>query len=63
MVSKENLQSLKEVMTHVVAMIFILPLVFLLVWSSFNKDIEIPTLLISIGSGAVGFYLSRYIKF
>ena len=63
MVTKEGLQNFKEIMTHIVAMIFIIPLVILLVWSSFNKIIEIPPLLISIGSGAVGFYLSRYIKF
>jgi len=54
---------LKEIMTHVVALLFILPLIALLVISAFNKDIQIPALLISLGSSAVGFYLSRYMKF
>ena len=38
-------------------------MIILLVYSAFNKDIEIPTILISLGSSAVGFYLSRGIKF
>ena len=54
---------LKEIITHAVASLLIISMVGLLVLSSFNKNIEIPTILISLGSSAVGFYLSKGIKF
>lgn len=59
----EYMPKVKEALTHVVAMLFILPLVALLVWSAFNHEVQIPPLLISLGSSAVGFYLSRFMKF
>lgn len=62
-ITKWDPRNLKEVMTHIVAMFFIIPLVALLVWSAFDKTIEVPSLLIALGSSAAGFYLSRYMKF
>jgi uncharacterized membrane protein len=63
MVEEEKPSKLKEIITHIIAMSFIFPLVFLLVWSAFDKSITIPPFLLFIGSSAVGFYLSKYTKF
>ena len=63
MVGREKvdwLKVVKELMTHIVSLLLIIPLVILLYKSSINQSIEIPELLISLGSGAVGYYLGRF---
>jgi len=66
MVSKETvnvwLKVIKEFMTHIVALMLIVPLVMLLYKSGMNSSIKVPELLISLGSAAVGYYLGRYVN-
>lgn len=56
---EKNIRVLKGYLTHVVAFLLIVPMVGLLVWSAFDKNVAVPTLLLSLGSGAVGYYLSH----
>lgn len=53
-------EDLKAYLAHVVAFLVIIPFIILLCLSAF-KEIRIPEILISLGSGAIGYYLS-YIK-
>ena len=53
----------KEVLTHFVAVFLILNMM-VFIWLEALKIISSPpAIIISLGSGAVGLYLSRYMKF
>ena len=53
----------KEVLTHFVAVFLILNMM-VFIWLEALKIISsTPAIIISLGSGAVGLYLSRYMKF
>lgn len=54
---EKRLKIIKGYLTHIVAMGLIGVFVVMLVISAFNKEITVPAILISLGSGAVGFYL------
>ncbi len=59
MVNHENvLTIIKGYLTHLVALSLIALFAYLLFKSAFNPEIKIPEILTSLGSGAVGFYLS-----
>ena len=65
MVDKEKVEVwskiIKEGMTHLISLALIIPLVILLYKSATDQMIKIPELLISLGSGAVGYYLGRFV--
>lgn len=53
---------LKEIITHIVSLIFIGMLAILLYKKATNPAIEINPLLVSLSSAAFGYYLGRFIK-
>ncbi|MDP1728699.1 MAG: hypothetical protein Q8L27_00665 [archaeon] len=63
MVKKESLKNAKEIITHFVAIILILQMIVFIWIGAFDKEFIVPAIAISLGSGAVGLYLSRYMKF
>ena len=64
MVIKEKKErNVKEIITHCVALFLILNMIVFFWIGAFNKDFEVPAIIISLGSSAVGLYLSRYMKF
>jgi len=63
MVKKDTRAFIKEMITHAVAIILIINMMVFIWLESLNKVDMTPAIVISLGSGAVGLYLSRYIKF
>lgn len=63
MVTKKQLKTLKEVITHFVAVGLIINMIVFIWLESLGKIESTPAIIISLGSGAVGLYLSRYMKF
>jgi len=59
MVTTEGIKNAKEIISHIVAVLLILQMIIFIGINAFNKSIKIPTLVISLGSGAVELYLSR----
>jgi len=63
MVTIETLKTIKELVTHFVAVGLIINMLVFIWMESLGKVNTTPAIIISLGSGAVGLYLSRYMKF
>ena len=52
----------REIVTHIIALIIILPLSVLLFNNSQNPAVTVSPVLLSLASIVVGFYFGKYVK-